>query len=51
MGAPKAEAGDPPDPNARILERKKANYASRGDALKLRWRNGVIIPDEAPARC
>jgi RecA-family ATPase len=47
MGAPKAEAGEPPDPNARILERKKANYASRGDTLRLRWHNGVIIPDWA----
>jgi RecA-family ATPase len=37
------------DPNARILERKKANYASRNDELRLRWRNGVIIPDEASA--
>jgi RecA-family ATPase len=45
MDAPKPEAGDPPDPNARVLERKKANYASRGDTLRLRWGNGVIIPD------
>jgi RecA-family ATPase len=33
------------DPNGRILERKKANYASRNDELKLRWHHGVIIPD------
>jgi RecA-family ATPase len=46
---PEAEGDDPPDPNARILERKKANYASRSDELKLRWRNGVIIPDDASA--
>jgi RecA-family ATPase len=37
------------DPNARILERKKANYASRSDEIRLVWRNGVIIPDEASA--
>ena len=33
------------DPNARVLERKKANYASRDDSLKLRWRDGVIVPE------
>jgi hypothetical protein len=32
------------DPNGRILERKKANYASRNDELRLRWHYGVIIP-------
>jgi RecA-family ATPase len=31
------------DPDARTLERMKANYASRGDRLNLRWRNGVIV--------
>jgi RecA-family ATPase len=44
---PKTEPDEPPDPNGRILERKKANYASRNDELKLRWHNGVIIPDQA----
>ena len=44
---PDAEPDEPPDPNARILERKKANYAARGDQIRLRWHNGVIIPDQA----
>jgi RecA-family ATPase len=44
---PKTEPNEPPDPNARIIDRKKANYASRNDELRLRWRNGVIIPDTA----
>jgi RecA-family ATPase len=35
------------DPNVRVLERKKANYAAKNDELRLHWRNGVIIPDEA----
>lgn len=35
------------DPKARVLERKKANYAARSDELRLVWRNGVIIPDGA----
>jgi AAA domain len=32
------------DPNGRILDRKKANYASRNDELRLRWHDGVIVP-------
>jgi RecA-family ATPase len=43
--APEAEGNEPPDPNARILERKKANYAARGNQIRLRWHNGVIVPD------
>jgi RecA-family ATPase len=46
---PRTGPDEPPDPNARILERKKANYAARNDELKLRWHNGVIIPDESTA--
>jgi RecA-family ATPase len=42
---PVMENGEKPDPNARVLERKKANYASRNDELRLRWRNGVIVPE------
>jgi RecA-family ATPase len=37
--------GEKPDPNARVLERRKANYASRNDEIRLRWRNGVIGPE------
>ena len=41
-----ARHGDADDnPNIRFLERKKANYASRNDTLRLRWRDGVIVPD------
>ena len=47
LRAPDLEAGEPPDPNARILQRRKANYAARNDEIRLRWRNGVIGP-EAP---
>jgi RecA-family ATPase len=36
------------DPNARILQRKKANYAARNDEIRLRWRDGVMEP-ETPA--
>ena len=41
--------GEKPDPNARVLERRKANYASRNDEIRLRWRNGVIGPE--PSEC
>jgi RecA-family ATPase len=45
---PKTEDG-PRDYDARILERMKANYAARGDQLKLRYRKGVFIPDGVTA--
>ena len=32
------------DTNERILTRRKANYASIGDTIKLRWQNGVLLP-------
>jgi RecA-family ATPase len=44
------EDEDDHDPNARVLERKKANYAERNAELRLHWRNGVIIPDESLAK-
>ena len=36
--------GDDADPNERILTRRKANYSSTGDTLRLRWQNGVLVP-------
>lgn len=45
LRAPVLEDGERPDPNARVLERRKANYASRNDELRLQWRNGVIGPE------
>ena len=45
LRAPALETGDDRDPDARILDRKKANYAARNDEIKLRWRNGVIGPE------
>jgi RecA-family ATPase len=37
------------DDNACTLTRKKSNYAGRGDEIKLTWRNGVFVPEGAPA--
>jgi RecA-family ATPase len=45
LRAPSVETGEVPDPNARILQRRKANYAARNDELRLRWRNGIIEPE------
>jgi RecA-family ATPase len=45
LSRPKGKNGEPIDPNARILARKKANFASVGDTVKLHWKDGVIVPD------
>ena len=48
LGRLAKENGDnePPDPHARLLTRKKANYASIGDMVKLHWARGVFLPDD-----
>jgi RecA-family ATPase len=43
LETPKPEAGDPPDPYARLLTRKKANYALRDAVIEMRWQNGVFV--------
>lgn len=45
----KDEHGAETDNNARVLTRKKANDASIGDTIKLRWQNGLIVPDAPTA--
>jgi len=45
LRAPDVEQGERLDPHARILQRRKANYAVRNDELRLRWRDGVIAPE------
>ena len=35
------------DSDARLLTRKKANFASVGDTIKLRWKDGLLIPEES----
>jgi len=42
LSRPKADGDDQPDDNRRILTRKKANYASRGDAVDLIWHDGYF---------
>lgn len=48
LARPKAEADEQADTSERILTRRKANYASVGDTIKLRWQNGVLVPTSAP---
>lgn len=43
LHAPKAEDGEAVDPDARVLARKKANYAARNDEIPLRWRDGAFV--------
>jgi RecA-family ATPase len=46
LSTPSAEAGDPPDPDARILTRVKANYAPRAETVELRWKEGVFVTQQ-----
>jgi RecA-family ATPase len=48
LSRPKAEGDEQADTNGRLLTRRKANYASIGDTIKLRWHNGVLVPTSAP---
>ncbi len=41
---PEAQEGETVDPNERLLTRRKANYATIGDDIKLVWRNGLLLP-------
>ena len=44
---PPSDDGSPAETNDRILTRRKANYASKGDTIKLTWRNGVLVAQNA----
>jgi RecA-family ATPase len=46
LNRPEAEDGENVDTNARIITRKKANFAGIGETIKLHWRDGVIVPDQ-----
>jgi RecA-family ATPase len=35
------------DTNERILTRRKANYASIGDTIRLEWRKGLLLPPQS----
>jgi RecA-family ATPase len=44
LSTPRLDDGEPPDPDARVLTRKKANAARRDETIELRWRDGVFVP-------
>jgi RecA-family ATPase len=45
---PEPEDDNKPDPDLRTISRRKANYASVGDEIELRWQRGVFISQDAP---
>jgi RecA-family ATPase len=44
LESPKAEEGEPLDPDIRLLRRAKANFARRDETIELRWKAGVFVP-------
>ena len=42
---PKGDEGEPVDETVRILTKKKANYSTRGDEIRLQFRDGVLVRD------
>lgn len=42
------DEGHEPDPDARILTTKKANYSRVGGEIDLRWQGGVFVAQEQP---
>lgn len=49
LSRPAADGDEQPDDNRRILTRKKANYAGRGDAVDLLWHDGYFMVEQAAA--
>ena len=52
LAPPEAEKDDDtaPDTSLRVLTRRKANYAATGSTIRLRWRNGVLLPMTSDGR-
>jgi RecA-family ATPase len=44
LARPALAEGEVEDPDARILTRRKANYARIGEDIALRWAEGVLVP-------
>jgi RecA-family ATPase len=44
LTSPKQEPGEQPDSDLRQLEFHKNQYGARGDAIVLRWQNGLFLP-------
>jgi RecA-family ATPase len=50
LSSPKADGEEHPDPDARLLTRKKSNAARRDETIELRWHDGVFIRTGPPTR-
>jgi hypothetical protein len=44
-----APQGEPPDPDVRVLTRRKSNAARRDETIELRWQDGVFVAKHLPA--
>lgn len=51
LKAPEPEDGGSIDPDLRVLESVKANYARAGGKISLRWRDGVFVPEDGSVPC
>jgi RecA-family ATPase len=40
---------NPAGPDARLMRRMKANYAARSGEVRLRWKDGVLVPEASEA--
>jgi RecA-family ATPase len=49
LSMPDREGNEQPDKDARVLRRRKANYATRNAEIKLRWHEGVFVVDKPEA--
>jgi RecA-family ATPase len=47
LEVPNADDGTAPDPDVRFFWRKKANYALRKDWVRVRWQNGILVPEKS----
>jgi RecA-family ATPase len=45
---PKDEDAEPANSNARVLTRKKANWASVGETIEMHWAEDVFVADKVP---
>lgn len=50
LAKPEVEDGAEIDPDARVLTRKKANFARTGDSIAMRWQDGVLVTADDLAR-
>lgn len=48
LARPESDQDDSPDDDARILSRKKSNYAKANETIPCRWRDGVFVRDDSP---